>query len=217
MKIEILKSADGSHTLYLPELDETYHSRHGAVQEALHVFIHNGLNSISPGFSEIKILEIGWGTGLNSLLTFKEAKKKGLRISYTGIEKFPVPNDVLEQLNYRDWNEDDFLEKAYSAEWSVETHISDFFKLTKLAIDVNDFITTDQFDIIYFDAFGPRAQGDMWNKELFEQLYELTSTEGVFVTYCAKGQVRRDLQEVGYRMERLPGPPGKREMLRGVK
>lgn len=217
MKIEILKSNDGSHTLYLPDMDETYHSRHGAVQEALHVFIQNGLLKKAEEQRELRILEIGWGTGLNSLLTYKVAKEHGLNIQYTGIEKYPVPAEVLSQLNYKEWDEDDYLSKAYNADWEKTIDITNNFTLEKLACDVLDLGFIDAFDVIYFDAFGPRAQCEMWEKEVFEIIYKATKSEGIFVTYCAKGQVRRDLQEVGFTMERLPGPPGKREMLRGVK
>lgn len=217
MNIEILKSNDGSHTLYLPEMDETYHSRHGAVQEALHVFIRNGLLCKAEEQSELKVLEIGWGTGLNSLLTYKVAKEHGLKVHYVGIEKFPVPIKVLEQLNYKEWDQDDYLSNAYAANWEEPARISEDFVLEKLAKDVLDLDFMEEFDVIYFDAFGPRAQGEMWQKNIFEIIFNATKPGGVFVTYCAKGQVRRDLQEVGYSMKRLPGPPGKREMLRGVK
>lgn len=217
MKIEILKSNDGSHTLYLPEMDETYHSRHGAVQEALHVFIRNGLLFKAEEQRDLKVLEIGWGTGLNSLLTYKETKASHLTIHYVGVEKFPVPAEVLKQLNYKDWDEDDFLSGVYGADWEKPVRISENFVLKKLAKDVVALDFLEQFDVIYFDAFGPRAQDEMWQKNIFEIIYMATKPGGVFVTYCAKGQVRRDLQEVGFKMERLPGPPGKREMLRGVK
>lgn len=217
MKVEILKSNDGSHTLYLPDMDETYHSRHGAVQEAVHVFIKNGMLYRAIDQKEIKILEIGWGTGLNSLLTYKAAKEHGLKIHYTGIEKFPVPQEVLSQLNYKEWDEDDYLNRAYGAEWEKPVKLFEDFALEKLACDVLDLNVENKFDVIYFDAFGPRAQCEMWEKEVFEIIYRATKLGGVFVTYCAKGQVRRDLQEVGFTMERLPGPPGKREMLRGIK
>lgn len=217
MNIEILKSSDGSHTLYLPDMDETYHSKHGAVQEALHVFIHSGLLHVSENQKDIKVLEVGWGTGLNSLLTYKTAKAHQLNIHYTGVEKFPVPKEVLDQLNYVDWNEDDFLAKAYDAEWESPVSITPSFVLEKLAKDILELSHQQEFDLVYFDAFGPRAQEEMWTKEVFEVIYNALKPQGVFVTYCAKGQVRRDLQEVGFTMERLPGPPGKREMLRGVK
>jgi tRNA U34 5-methylaminomethyl-2-thiouridine-forming methyltransferase MnmC len=217
MKVEILKSSDGSHTLYLPDMDETYHSRHGAVQEAMHVFIQNGLLYKAEEQHEISVLEIGWGTGLNSLLTYKIAKSQGLHVKYTGIEKFPVSQEVLEQLNYKDWGEDEFLQKAYATQWGSEERIAGDFELTKIEDDVLNLKFENEFDVVYFDAFGPRAQGEMWTKEVFEVIYKALKPTGVFVTYCAKGQVRRDLQKVGFVMERLPGPPGKREMLRGVK
>ncbi|CAG5080898.1 tRNA (5-methylaminomethyl-2-thiouridine)(34)-methyltransferase MnmD [Parvicella tangerina] len=217
MKVEILKSSDGSHTLYLPDIDETYHSRHGAVQEAMHVFIQNGLLFKANDQQEIKILEIGWGTGLNSLLTYKAVKEQGLRVYYTGIEKFPVPQEVLTQLNYKDWDEDNYLTKAYATDWGKSFQLYEHFTLEKVACDVIDLDFENEFDVVYFDAFGPRAQCEMWEKEVFEMIYKATKPGGVFVTYCAKGQVRRDLQEVGFTMEGLPGPPGKREMLRGVK
>ncbi|MCB9187683.1 MAG: tRNA (5-methylaminomethyl-2-thiouridine)(34)-methyltransferase MnmD [Flavobacteriales bacterium] len=217
MKVEILKSSDGSHTLYLPDMDETYHSRHGAVQEAMHVFIQNGLLNLAEHKNDIRILEIGWGTGLNSLLTYKVAKQNGLNIHYTGVEKFPVPTEVLSELNYNVWDEDNYLSKAYSSSWEGQELLYENFTLEKKACDVLDLRFNEEFDLIYFDAFGPRAQCEMWEKKVFDIIYRATKPQGVFVTYCAKGQVRRDLQEVGFTMERLPGPPGKREMLRGIK
>lgn len=172
MKVEILKSSDGSHTLYLPDIDETYHSRHGAVQEAMHVFIQNGLLFKANDQQEIKILEIGWGTGLNSLLTYKAVKEQGLRVYYTGIEKFPVPQEVLTQLNYKDWDEDNYLTKAYATDWGKSFQLYEHFTLEKVACDVIDLDFENEFDVVYFDAFGPRAQCEMWEKEVFEMIYK---------------------------------------------
>jgi tRNA U34 5-methylaminomethyl-2-thiouridine-forming methyltransferase MnmC len=221
MQPKLVKTADGSHSLYLEHLDEHYHSVHGAVNEALHVFIKNGLSKVAETTSTIKIFEMGFGTGLNALVTKQFAQNNNLKIDYSAIEAFPLswdeckPLNYLEQLNALDLAA--FFQFIHQVEWNKKTAIDEQFSLHKIHAKIEDVSLNETFDLIYFDAFGPRAQIDMWTKEIFQKLYNATTNNGVFVTYCAKGQVRRDLESVGYKMERLQGPPGKREMLEGMK
>ncbi len=219
MKRKIVSTADGSTTIQLEEWNEHYHSKHGAIQEAYHVFIKNGLYSRSS--SEIAILEMGFGTGLNALITYLEAEKNNLRVYYVGMEAFPVPNKELEQLNFITGLGVDHLEPVFSgihnSPWDQTVEISSFFSICKCQAD---FMTLDHqqaFNLIYFDAFGPRVQPELWTAVVFEKTYNALKSDGVLVTYSAKGSVRRAMEEVGFRVERLPGPPGKREMLRATK
>lgn len=215
MEIKKITTADGSSSLYREDIDETYHSRHGAVQEALHVFIDKGLRKIAETKSEITILEVGFGTGLNCLLTALEAKKLDLKINYLGLETVPLDLELVDELTYKGLNPELYI-KIHSTPWENESEITPNLFLTKLNTKVQDLDIPDQsVDLIYYDAFGPRAQPEMWTSAIFELLQKTLSPQGVFVTYCAKGQVRRDLQATGMVMERLEGPPGKREMLRG--
>ena len=170
-KIVFKVTQDGSHTLYIEELDETYHSKHGAIQEAMHVFINAGLNHINK--SKVSILEIGFGTGLNAYLTLLEAKDK--LISYTSLEAFPLNNSIVEKLNYTDELDLDdesikLFNKIHSAEWESYQKITPGFNLNKVKIELKDYNKTEKFDIIYFDAFGPRVQPKMWEKEIFEPI-----------------------------------------------
>lgn len=218
MKREIVTTNDGSKTIHLPDWNESYHSKHGAVQEAQHVFIKSGLCEISK--PEINILEIGFGTGLNAILTLNKVKETGQAIHYTGLEAYPVEIEELKTLNYNTLPEikenEDLFWKLHSAEWNKPAEITPFFKLAKTQTFLDNFNPLkNTFDIIYFDAFGPRVQPEMWTIDIFKKLFESMDDKGVFVTYCAKGQVRRDLIEVGFQVEKIPGPPGKREMLRG--
>lgn len=211
---QIFVTEDGSNSLYLPEFDETYHSRHGAVQESLHVFIENGLKTVSK--ENIKILEFGFGTGLNALMTLINSKEK--YIGYTGIEKFPLDITLLNQLNYAKSEEELVLfEKIHLADWNKKVVITDDFTLEQIKSDFIRFQSDEKFDIIYFDAFAPRVQPELWTKEIFEKTFRLLSKEGILVTYCAKGSVKRTLKEVGFKVISLPGPPGKREMTKAVK
>lgn len=211
---QIFVTEDGSNSLYLPEFDETYHSRHGAIQESLHVFIENGLETVSK--ENIKILEFGFGTGLNALMTLINSKEK--HIEYTGIEKFPLDITLLNQLNYAKREEELVLfEKIHLADWNKKAVITDNFTLEKIKSDFIKFQSDEKFDIIYFDAFAPRVQPELWTKEIFEKTFSFLSKEGILVTYCAKGSVKRTLKEVGFKVISLPGPPGKREMTKAIK
>ena len=209
---------DGSHTLYLKGLDETYHSRHGAIQEAMHVFIAAGLNCSAQ--SKLNILEIGFGTGLNAFLTLQELNHR--TVNYTSLEAFPLSDDIVNELNYTveldlDSTGIDQFNKMHQVGWGNYQEITPKFNLKKVNQKLDQFTTTEKFDLIYFDAFGPRVQPEMWTKEIFENMYGVLYQNGILVTYCAKGSVKRTLKEVGFMVEPLPGPPGKREMTRARK
>ena len=226
MKIEILKTADGSPTLYLPELDETYHSRHGSVQEARHVFIQHGLNFVigeqkkeKSDDTTIQLLEVGFGTGLNALLTFQEAiQNPALHIAYTSYETHPIAESIWSQLNYIN---EPIASESYTAlmqaPWNQNTPLHSSFEILKIEKAIQVLEAKEQFDLIYFDAFGPRAQAEMWDVSVFQLLQRALKPNGVLVTYCAMGQFKRDLKSLGFVVERLPGPPGKREMTRAIK
>lgn len=219
MKRKIIKTADGSTTIHLEEWDEHYHSVHGAIQEARHVFIKNGLDTFPDG--KVAVLEIGFGTGLNAFITLLEAKRRGLAIDYTGVEAYPVASEELQQLNYvgelKAEQQLPLFGKMHAVSWE-ETHpISGEFVLTKRKQSFTAIEDKEKFNLIYFDAFGPRVQPELWTGEIFSRMYDALKEKGVLVTYSAKGSVRRAMQSVGFTVERLPGPPGKREMLRAVK
>lgn len=219
MQREIITTADGSTTIQIKEWDEQYHSKHGAIQEAYHVFIDSGLSLFKD--QELSILEIGFGTGLNAFITFLEAEKRGLNINYTGVEAYPVASEELQQLNYISELKAESFSKDFhllhSSSWEKEIAISDVFILHKQQKDFAELEMQDMFNLIYFDAFGARVQPELWTETIFKKMYSALKDEGVLVTYSAKGSVRRAMQIVGFTVERLPGPPGKREMLRATK
>jgi len=220
LKREILITSDGSTTIHLPEWNEQYHSKHGAIQEAYHVFIDKGLSQFKTQ-SRIHILEIGFGTGLNAFITYLEAVKQEFIVDYVGVEAYPVKQEEISQLNYVSeldaMNEQAIFERIHSLSWDEKHDLSTSFSLTKREQFFADIKDKDTYNLIYFDAFGARVQPELWTVEIFEKMYEAMRVEGVLVTYSAKGSVRRAMQEVGFVVEKLPGPPGKREMLRGVK
>lgn len=217
---ELQVTADGSHTLFIPAMNEHYHSVNGAVQESLHIFIGAGLHQVDK--QAVRILEIGFGTGLNAFLTLKEQMSNNvpLEIEYYSVELYPLSADIVDALNYGEmiWPERKELFKAlHTADWNTSVAITDHFLLHKIEGDSNVCALPEKVDLIYFDAFAPDKQPEMWNPELFAKLYGLASEGGSIVTYCAKGEVRRRMQSAGFTMQRLPGPPGKRHILRGVK
>ncbi len=219
MKRKIITTADGSTTIQIEDWNEQYHSKHGAIQEAYHVFIKNGLSIFKD--REVVILEIGFGTGLNAFITFLEGIKRSLKIDYYGVEAFPVSKEELEQLNYIMELEAEAFAKAFrqmhECPWEKPFPISKEFHLHKQQKEFKDINDENQFDLIYFDAFGARVQPELWTENIFLKMITALKPEGVLVTYAAKGSVRRSMQAVGFIVERLPGPPGKREMLRGSK
>jgi tRNA U34 5-methylaminomethyl-2-thiouridine-forming methyltransferase MnmC len=219
LKREIIITSDGSTTIHLPEWNEQYHSKHGAIQEAYHVFIKQGLETcVKP---EVSILEIGFGTGLNAFITFLEAERKSLQIRYDGVEAYPVAMDEVKQLNYvSELNASSFqkqFDTIHGIPWEERKDISEHFSLIKRKQFFHEILDENQFDLVYFDAFGARVQPDLWTEEIFAIMFRAMKENGILVTYSAKGSVRRAMQAVGFEVERLPGPPGKREMLRAAK
>ncbi len=220
---EIITTADGSKTIHLPELNEHYHSKHGAINEAKHVFVKSGFDHIlsknKPG--SLDIIEIGFGTGLNAFITFLEAEKINLPIYYVGVEGYPVALPEAKLMNYPEVlavkEKQQVFDIMHQSLWELPVDITSNFKLVKRKQFFADIIDKNSFDLIYFDAFGARVQPELWTIEIFKKMYEALRSRGVLVTYSAKGSVRRAMQEVGFAVERLPGPPGKREMLRATK
>lgn len=215
--MKIIITDDGSSSLYNKELNETYHSSHGAIQESLLVFIANGLNYFKK--ETISILEVGFGTGLNTFLTLLNGNKK--TVYYTALETFPLLPDIVKQLNYTDFFNEakaiPLFQKIHESEWEKACSITNKFTLLKSNIKVQNICYEQQFDLIYYDAFGPIAQPDMWTIAIFEKLFLTLKPNGILVTYCAKGEVKRMLKAVGFKVESLSGPPGKREITRAIK
>lgn len=215
---KLMVTADGSHTLYIESMDEHYHSVNGAVQESNHVFIQAGLDQVQK--EEIHILEVGFGTGLNAFLTLLEAKRRGVHVRFITTELYPLGDDIVAALNFTAGYSDEekaLFRSMHACEWNKPVAITDYFTILKLEGDINTMEFEDGLDLIYFDAFAPDKQAEMWSEELFQRIYDRTNKGGILTTYCAKGVVRRTMQAVGFTTERLPGPPGKREMLRATK
>jgi tRNA U34 5-methylaminomethyl-2-thiouridine-forming methyltransferase MnmC len=226
MKREIIITGDGSKTIHIPEWDEQYHSKHGAIQEANQVFLQMGLDHYLSKTSyqketPVAILEMGFGTGRNALLTFFEAQKMQTSITYTGVEAYPISPEEVKAMDYvsliKEEDAQGVYDKLHTTNWESEEEISALFQLTKREQRFEDIVDQDAFDLVYFDAFGARVQPELWGEVIFEKMYTALRENGVLVTYAAKGSVRRAMQAVGFEVERLPGPPGKREMLRATK
>lgn len=219
MKQKVVTTQDGSKTIHLPELNENYHSSHGALQEAVHVFIMNGieLRNCDP----CAIFEMGFGTGLNAILAYRNAKEKGREIRYAGVEAFPVEEGVIKELDYSAFlteDEEKVFEKMHEINWGEEVKLAPDFSFKKVHAKIEEFdMPQGQFDVIFFDAFGPRVQGDLWKPDVLRKMYNGLKTGGLLTTYCAQGQFKRDLKSCGFRIEPMPGPPGKREMTIGWK
>lgn len=218
----IIKTADGSHTLYVPELNEHYHSIHGAINESEHIFIRTGLHQVLKNKNKITVLEIGFGTGLNAFLTCIEATKMNATIDYTGIEYFPLTLEKNLQLNYSDLFEnnryDDYFQKIISSEWEKPQVINPFFTLTKIKEDATKYIPeADHYDLVYFDAFAPDVQPEIWTEQVFEKIFHSMKNNSIFVTYSSKGVVKRALRSCGFDVVKVPGPKGKREIVSAFK
>ena len=216
MKREILVTSDGSTTIHLPELDEQYHSKNGSINETYHVFINSGLKLVSS--EKVAILEIGFGTGLNCFITYLEGEKA---IDYVGVEAYPVTAEEVEKMNFisvlKAEKERAIFDKMHTVSWEEKHQITDGFSLLKRKQLFENIVDEDAFDLIYFDAFGARVQPELWSEEIFRKMFTALKENGILVTYSAKGSVRRAMLAVGFTVERLPGPPGKREMLRAIK
>lgn len=223
MKRDIILTGDGSHTISVAELKVAYHSVHGAIRESLHVYIDAGLYGLKPGqqSNSSRIFEVGFGTGLNALLTLIEAEKNTINVFYETVETSPLLQDEIKVLNYCEkLNRPELqpvFENLHNCEWDEQINISTHFTLSKRRANLINFSTTQLFNLIYFDAFAPNAQPELWTKEVFEKMFLVLGPGGILVTYCSKGDVRRAMMAAGFVVEKLKGPPGKREMLRATR
>lgn len=221
MESNLVITEDGSTSIFIPELDEHYHSVHGALQESMHVFIDAGLKNKINQTDSVDILEIGFGTGLNTLLTCIIADENKSSVNYTAIEKYPLSKALISELNYCNLiDTTNCLERfslIHTCDWEEEVGISNYFKLKKYKSDIADIEFIQQFDIIYFDAFAPSAQPELWTESIFSSMFKALKNGGILVTYCAKGIVKRTMKQSGFIVETLPGPKGKREMTRAIK
>lgn len=218
----IFETQDGSHSIYSQDHGVSYHSKYGAIQESQHVFIGAGLRHLAIGRSSVAILELGFGTGLNAYLSLLEAVARKLEIYYEAVEAFPISVEEASLLNYPSRVaapaalSGQFME-LHSLPWDEEHSLNPYYTLKKVRSTFEDYLPPPRFDVIFFDAFAPNAQPELWEETMFGKMYEALAPDGVLVTYCAKGVVKRRLRAVGFEVEALPGPPGKREMTRGVK
>jgi len=216
-KIQLMKTRDGSHTLFSPNLDEHYHSMNGSIAESMHVFINAGF--LHASLTGIKLLEIGFGTGLNALLTCQAAKRNKMKTEYHSIDNSPLPDAIIQQLNYPDLiaGSHEIFERIHNATWDKTVTIDNHFILKKINHDLLSYELWDTYDVVYFDAFGPDKQPEMWTNQVLAKIYQHMNPNGIFTTYSAKGEMKRRLRDVGFFTETLSGPPGKREMTRALK
>ncbi len=220
-KMALILTNDGSHSVYSETYGVTYHSRFGAVTESAHVFIAAGLRYKAVVQREIAILETGFGTGLNAFMSWLEAERRNLQIRYVGLETMPVGPEEAQALNYTDLlgvpdRAADF-QTLHTCTWGEDHALSEHFHFRKEQTPIETFEAQEAFDVVYFDAFAPQAQPELWTVEVFGRMYRALRPEGVLVTYCAQGEFKRTLKQAGFQVERLQGPPGKREMTRATK
>jgi tRNA U34 5-methylaminomethyl-2-thiouridine-forming methyltransferase MnmC len=218
MNTKLIITEDGSHTLYVPGMNEHYHSRFGAITESRHIFIHAGLASLPPG--DTAILEVGFGTGLNALLTALHASDKSLHVTYTTLEKYPLDPSLVSRLNYGSLiggEAPELIKAIHDAPWNTPVALSEWFTIEKRVTDLTSDTPGGEYDLVYFDAFGPDKQPEMWSIEVMQKIAAVTRPGSVFVTYSAKGNLKRMLRELGFEVALLPGPPGKRVITRAVR
>jgi len=222
-KLELIETEDGSHSLYVPHLNETYHSFHGAVQESRHVFIKQGLEYFhaKQAVGHTNVLEIGLGTGLNALLVAEWADRLSKNVSMTSYEAYPVDKKMAMNLNYVDFINNDHAEQWFTdihqSVWGKEVEIHKYFQVNKIHQKIEEADLEPHFNVVFYDAFAPNKQAELWELPVLEKTFNALLPQGVFVTYCAKGQLKRDLKQLGFEVETLPGPPGKKEMVRAIK
>jgi tRNA U34 5-methylaminomethyl-2-thiouridine-forming methyltransferase MnmC len=221
-KLELINTSDGSHTIRLVGADEQYHSVNGAVQESMHVFINSGLEEVIDNFQPLYILEVGLGTGLNALLTARKSIERRKVLYYDAIEPFPLDTEMIKGLNYTSLYNDtlssqafDLIHHAYEEKFRDLDNLFHLRCFKKRIQEIN--LTPAYYHLVYFDAFGPDTQPEMWTDEIFDKISNSMKPGAVLITYCAKGAVRRAMKSAGLKVEKLPGPPGKREITRAVK
>lgn len=214
MSLKIITTEDGSQSLFDEELNETYHSTKGARGESAYVFIEQGLNQLEDGNQSVAILEVGFGTGLNAWLTMKWAEQKALTVHFHTLEPFPIPENIWRNM---DLSENPEFAGLHEAEWGKPTAFGDYFHLEKQQTRIEELDAEDHYDVIFFDAFAPSKQPEVWSIENIRRCFSALKPRGILTTYCAQGQFKRDLVEVGFDMEVLPGALGKKEMIRGLK
>lgn len=218
MNMKIVTTSDQSNTIYTSKFDEHYHSTFGALNESLHVYIETGLNHCQ--LNSIKVFEVGFGTGLNTILTYIESEKRKLNIEYTGIELYPIDSRMIKQLNYEELlseNQKKIFDQIHRCEWNKKIEITNNFTFQKINSDFNSYHFTEKYDLIYFDAFAPDKQPEMWDFENFTKIYNTLNSGGILTTYSSKGIVKKNLREAGFKVTRLNGPTGKRHILRAEK
>ena len=217
--IRLVVTADGSHTAINQVLDKTYHSIHGAYQESQRVYIELGLLAAFEEFpdTELHVFEMGFGTGLNALLTAQQAHTYRRRVNYTTIDAYPMAVEDARQLNFDEFLQTDYLAKLHESPWKDTVEIDPYFTLTKIESRLQDWHTVEQFHLIYYDAFAPTAQPELWEPEIFAQMTQLLLPGGMLTTYCSRSYVQRNLRAAGLSVEKHPGPLHKRDILRAVK
>jgi tRNA U34 5-methylaminomethyl-2-thiouridine-forming methyltransferase MnmC len=224
--IDLLLTKDGSYTLFNSAIHESYHSQNGALQESLHIFIENGFNQINQSLKEINILEIGFGTGLNAIQTLIKALPHKVKVNYVGVEAYPLSIDLVNRLDYVLKENDNIklqFEKIHSCPWNRQTLINECFSLLKIDSSFEDYLglenhnINEKFDLVYFDAFSPEKQPELWTKQIFKSIYDRLNKNGLLVTYSSKGIVKQALREAGFEVKRKKGPIGKRHILAAIK
>lgn len=218
MGLKHIKTLDNSSTLYTSNFDEHYHSTHGAYSESMHVYIQSGLHFCA--LNKIRIFEVGFGTGLNAILSYIESLKRNTEIEYTGIELYPIDPKLIDELNFLDFipeNEREVFKLMHQCEWNKEIKLAPNFTFTKMQADFTSYSFNNRFDLIYFDAFAPEKQSEMWSLENFQKTYNALNHKGILVTYSSKGLVKKNLRHAGFKVKRLEGPAGKRHILRAIK
>lgn len=220
--LELVVCEDGSTTLYRNDLGEHYHSVYGALSESVHIFIDAGFSYLSRFKSKINLLEMGFGTGLNAFLTFLKASESGINVNYTGIESVRLSDEIIAELNYSDLTKTKHTSEIFSlihaCEWEQKNDLSSFFSLYKMESKIQDItLKKEYYDLVYFDAFAPDVQPELWTVAIFEKIYDSMTENGAMLTYSCKGDVKRAMKSAGFSIEKLPGPKGKREFLRAIK
>jgi tRNA U34 5-methylaminomethyl-2-thiouridine-forming methyltransferase MnmC len=224
MQRNLIVTKDGSHSVAIPEWEVSYHSIHGAIRESLHVFIEAGLNYWLEKHAAARrcvVFEMGLGTGLNALLTLLEAERLQRQIIYETVEAYPLETAIVQQLNYCEALQQPYwqpvFESLHTSGWNKQHLITSFFSFKKVNALLTEFSADEPVDVIFYDAFAPNAQPELWTENVFKQLLHMLAPDGILVTYCSKGDVRRAMQAAGFQVEKIPGPPGKREMIRATR